>query len=900
MNRTSRIGLMGVLLAAVLLPAAGTQAAVRYVALDGSGVGGQTWATAYRTIQAALNDLAMTTGGEIRVKQGTYQVSTPIVVSKAVRILGGFSGTGETRAWSTYRTTVDGMQTAVHCFYVSANATIDGIGILYGQATSTGATDAVGGGMVLTDCAATISNCVFRYNYALDFGAALATHQANGSKITNCTFAQNTTDSLGGGIYNEDSTNLQILDCSFLGNASNDSAAAIYNLRSTPTISRCVFQENIASASGVEAGVAGAILNEESAAMITGCIFKGNSAPYGGAVVNYHSDAVLDNCWFSTCNPATINGGGVYNFGGKPTISNSLFEGNSVQDTGGAIMDRGSGGKIINCILAANSAAAGGGAIHVSATDETDAPQNPQFINCTIVANAAGGWMGGGGVYSDVTNSSFVNCIIWANTATSGKPGLGSVLGEASGKPLVRYSDVQGTAVYPGLGNKNANPMFTDFDSNDVTLSFDSPCLDAGSNAAVLGVLKDYDGGNRIVDGDGNGAAIVDMGALELQGVQDHLTHGQIIRSTAYDSPSDTSPTYTFLLRLETDNTLTSADFVTPGGRTCTIPTDSSTSSGIVETHHRTNGASHTWEYWAKTSTLSDLATYGDGTYRIITHYRNNTQGETRLGYVVPGTSFPVPQPTQKPQITTPAAGGSIASPVIFGWSACTDAAANSIYLTVTASGAGAAVVSDVLAKTATQSGEYRLTEGNYDAEIAFANLYEVAGTDGTKFQYGKTVLVGHNFRVPYSAVYRFWSPLSRQHFYTTSVQERDKLMKNYPLMAWTYEGIAFYACLSASDTRLRPVYRLWSGKLHFFTIDATEKSSLLASSSPSWISEGAAFYAYPEGAEPSNAKAVYRFKNEGNGAPFYTISEAEANRLIAEPNGVYTYKGVAFYAYPP
>ncbi len=896
MNRTSRIGLMGVLVAAVLLPAAGTQAAVRYVALEGSGAGGQTWATAYQTIQAALNDPA-TTGGEIWIRQGTYQVSQPIVVTKVVRILGGFSGTGDTRAWNTYRTTVDGMETAVHCFMVTANATIDGIGIMYGRAaTGMADTDTLGGGVVLMKCAATISNCVFRYNFAADFGGAVATYQANGAKIANCTFAQNTADGLGGAIYNEGGAGLQILDCSFLGNGASDSAGAIYNLRCNPTIAGCVFQENVASL--VDIGVAGAILNEDSPATIRNSIFKGNKAPYGGAVVNYYSAAVIDNCWFSSCNPATLNGGGVYNYAGTPTITNCLFEGNSVRDTGGAIMDRGSGGKTINCIMAQNSAANGGGAILISKSDETGAPNNPQFINCTIFANTSG-WVGGG-VYSQDTNSSFVNCIIWGNSASQGIPSIASEVAVSAGKPMVRYCDVQGTPVYPGTGNKNGNPMFTDVDSNDVSLSFDSPCLDSGSNAAVLGVLKDYDGGNRIVDGDGNGTAIVDMGALELQGAQDHLTHGQIIRSTAYDSPSDTSPTYTVLLRLETDNTLTSVDFVTPSGRTCTIPSDSSTSSANVETHHRVNGVSHVWEYWAKTSNLSDLAAYGDGTYRVIAHYRNNTQAETRIGYVVPGTSNPVPQPTQKPQITAPAAGATIASPVVLGWSACTDAAANSIYLTVTASGASAAAVSDVLARTATRSGEYRLAEGNYDAEIAFANLYEVASTDGTKFQYGKTVLVGHNFRVLYSAVYRFWSPLNRQHFYTTSVQERDKLIKNYPLIAWTYEGIAFYACLRASDSRLRPVYRLWSGKLHFFTIDETEKNSLLASSSPSWVSEGVAFYAYPEGSEPSNAKAVYRFKNEGNQAPFYTISEAEANKVIAEPNSVYTYKGVAFYAYPP
>ncbi len=897
MNRNSRISLMGVLAAAVLLPAVGAQAVVRYVALDGSGAGGQTWATAYKSIQAALNDGAMTTGGEIWVKQGTYELTQPIVVTKAVRILGGYSGTAETRSWNTYRTTVDGMEKVFHCFKVTANATIDGFGIVYGRAAELAGPDSLGGGVLVTQCTATITNCVFRYNSASESGAALATYRANGSKIANCTFAQNTAEVTGGAIYNEEGAGLQILDCSFLGNASNDSAGAIHNLRCNPLIARCVFQENAAAL--VEEGVAGAILNEEAPAGIANCIFKGNFAAYGGGVVNYDCSAVVDNCWFSRCSSSVISGGGVYNYGGTPTILNCLFEQNSVRNDGGAIMDRGSGGKTINCIMSQNSADGDGGAIYISKSGESNALNNPQFINCTIVANDAD-WMGGG-LYSEDTNSSFVNCIIWGNTANEGRPNIGTAAPESAGKPVVRYCDIEGTQVYTGTGNKKSNPMFVNADGNDLSLAFDSPCLDVGSNAAVLGVLKDYDGGNRIVDGDGNGSALVDMGAYERQGAQDHLLHGQIMRNAAYGDPSDTTATYTFLLRLETDDTLTSIDFQAPSGATLyTIPSDSHTSSGIVETYHRSSGVNHVWEYWAKTSNPSALSAYSDGVYRILAHYRNNTQSETRIGYVVPGTSNPVPQPTQKPQITTPAYGAAVASPAVLRWNACTDGGVNAIYVTVTDSTTSREAASEVLAKTAIASSEYRLTEGSYDAEVAFGNLYEVASTDGTPFQYGKTVLVGHSFTVPYTAVYRFWSPLQRHHFYTTSVKERDKLIKNYPLIAWTYEGIAFHACLTRSNSSLQPVYRLWSGKSHFYTMDEDERTRLLSQSPKVWTSEGIAFYAYPEGSEPFTSRAVYRFLNNVSKSPFFTISEAEANKIITQPDSPYTYQGVAFYAYPP
>ncbi len=45
-----------------------------------------------------------------------------------------------------------------------------------------------------------------------------------------------------------------------------------------------------------------------------------------------------------------------------------------------------------------------------------------------------------------------------------------------------------------------------------------SPCIDAGDNTATQ-ALVDLDGNPRIVDGDGDGTPVVDMGAYEFQGV---------------------------------------------------------------------------------------------------------------------------------------------------------------------------------------------------------------------------------------------------------------------------------------------------------------------------------------------------------------------------------------------
>jgi serralysin len=91
------------------------------------------------------------------------------------------------------------------------------------------------------------------------------------------------------------------------------------------------------------------------------------------------------------------------------------------------------------------------------------------------------------------------------------------------------------------------------------------------------------------------------------------------------------------------------------------------------------------------------------------------------------------------------------------------------------------------------------------------------------------------------------------------------------------------------------PVYHR-SGQAHFYTINAAEKDKLIVQYSNVWTPEGVAFYAFPEGAEPPECKAVYRFWNATNGTHFFTISDKEADKIIASiiaPTGVRS-------AYPP
>jgi predicted outer membrane repeat protein len=881
-NRLSRVS---VIVAAVLLHAVGANAVVRYVALDGSGADGKSWATAYKTIQAAIDDSLMVGGGEIHVKQGVYSVTSAIAVKKAVYIYGSYSGVDEVRNWAANPTWVDGDGTASSCFYVTANATIDNLGIRNGAMVGNG------GGMAVVSCTPRISNCQFEGNACRDFGGAIATLKASGTRIMSCTFTKNGASRSGGAIYNDSGTGIQISDCTFTQNGASDSGGAIHNFSSTVAITACVIQGNRA------AEVGGGILNDKSSATITNCTFAGNSASYGAGIFNYYCAPTIEDCLFTKCNTNTYSGGGVYTNGGSPTIKSCLFQLNNVTQRGGGMVTQGSTGKTINCVFLRNSAVNGGGAIYIAQSDDANTPGNPQFINCTIYGNSTE-WRGGA-VCSEATPGTFVNCIMWGNSAFDSNRGIYSYAGWSAGQPAAQYCDIDGESMYPGTGNLLADPGLIDPNNWDFGPAFDSPCIDAGSNAAISGIVEDYDEGTRVVDGDGNGTAIVDMGACELQGWPDHLTSGEIMQDAAYDNPSDSSPTYTFLLRLQTDDALTSVEFQAPGGSTVyKIPSDSHTSSGNVETDHIVQSKKvHLWEYWVKATTASGLAAYGDGTYRITAYYRDGTQAQIQVVYYVPGTSTAIPQPTQKPEISLPAYDASVGSPVTFKWGACTDATANFIYLTIFDVNEQD-VAGDVLAKTATQSSDYTLSEGSYDAELGFGNRYDVASSDGTPFKIGGAAIVGHRFTVPYMAVYHFLAPSIKAHFFTTSGEEKKRVTDNWPNY-WIYQGIVFNAWTTKSNSRLLPVYRFWSGRSHFYTISETEKSKILTMWPDFWKPEGIAFYAYPEGMEPEGGRAVYRFWNTKTATHYFTIDEAEATGIIAQGLDM-TYEGVAFYAYPP
>ncbi|MEW6251648.1 MAG: hypothetical protein AB1716_13465 [Planctomycetota bacterium] len=137
---------------------------------------------------------------------------------------------------------------------------------------------------------------------------------------------------------------------------------------------------------------------------------------------------------------------------------------------------------IVSCVIARN---VGGGSY------------SGELRNCTVVGNFDYG-PGSGACEAWVTNS-----ILWGNQP-------GQVYGGR-----VTYSDIEGG--WTGSGNINADPLFADPNAGDYHQRPGSPCVDRGDpNYQPLPGELDCDGQMRRWDGDGNGVAVVDMGADEF------------------------------------------------------------------------------------------------------------------------------------------------------------------------------------------------------------------------------------------------------------------------------------------------------------------------------------------------------------------------------------------------
>ena len=69
-------------------------------------------------------------------------------------------------------------------------------------------------------------------------------------------------------------------------------------------------------------------------------------------------------------------------------------------------------------------------------------------------------------------------------------------------------------------GNFYSFPGFADLNQKDFNIQKNSPCIDNGDSQTATLPDFDFEGDNRILDGDKDGFAAVDIGADEYAGVK--------------------------------------------------------------------------------------------------------------------------------------------------------------------------------------------------------------------------------------------------------------------------------------------------------------------------------------------------------------------------------------------
>ncbi len=289
----------------------------------------------------------------------------------------------------------------------------------------------------------------------------------------------------GSAIAIVDNENSNINGLTLHSSATGDRPATAYIENSTTGISRC----QISSSADY------CIFSQGNDSNIDSCLINGSSYTVG--IYSAYGNLTVRNCLIEDCSYG-IYGGSIKAY--NNIISGLLHDGicldspPSAQIYGNIIYDNNTGIRIYNWA---------GGYVNIR--------------NNTIANNS-------GGIYLQANNdrTTISNCILWDND-------YWQIYVNGSGTPTVSYSCVKNG--YGGTGNINppAGPGFVDSANRNYHLMFGSPCIDANNTVWTPPAGEtDIDGQDRVIDGDLNGTAKVDLGADEFWKKADFNYNGTI------------------------------------------------------------------------------------------------------------------------------------------------------------------------------------------------------------------------------------------------------------------------------------------------------------------------------------------------------------------------------------
>jgi hypothetical protein len=333
-----------------------------------------------------------------------------------------------------------------------------------------------GGGLLIDQSSATVTNCTFSGNYAggwvnldgVDGGGGLA---VTGSSLTmtGCTITDNHAVTSGGGmsISGVYGGSTMVEHCSFRGNTCD--GEAFYSAKggggvavsfATATLTDCTINDN--STTGPDGG--GGVASSAGDARLVRCTVTGNTATKGAGVSNapfsYYGyftpgTSSLTDCTVSG-NTASGNGGGVSNDAECTlTVSNCTVNNNTAARGGGINSAGGTAtitGSTINSNLASSSDVAQGGGI---ASENT----NLSLINSVFNANRANGATAqGGGIFAVTSTLTADGCTVNGNRANGAALGHGGGVYCLGGIMNLPNSSVKGNRATTAFDNIFSSP----------------------------------------------------------------------------------------------------------------------------------------------------------------------------------------------------------------------------------------------------------------------------------------------------------------------------------------------------------------------------------------------------------------------------------------------------------
>ncbi|MHC4742747.1 MAG: right-handed parallel beta-helix repeat-containing protein [Planctomycetota bacterium] len=360
----------------------------------------------------------------------------------------------------------------------------------------------------------------------------------------------------GGGILCDSGSSPTIRNCNIVGNTIERREEALYVMgggiycgdESSPLIENCTIANNSVAGNESWDGGGGGIGEEEGSPVIRKCTIAGNSATGLGGGISFggYEGAFIEDCVISN-NNSTDKGGGLacasLGWSNPAIVSRCIITGNAAANGGGIRCDD-DHTSFKDCLIAGNTATGDGGGIAMQKGWTS-------FTNCTIAGNSA---TSGGGVDHFWGVLHLYNCILWGNTAPEGPQlTLRACGAEIPTNLIAEYNNIQGGLEeahlvacgrlfdrYEDFGNIDVDPSFVDPGSMDFRLRADSWCIDEGSNDYANDT--DILGNLRIMDGDFDSNAIVDLGAYEVVPGEKPVTVFSVPELHLYADENDPEP----------------------------------------------------------------------------------------------------------------------------------------------------------------------------------------------------------------------------------------------------------------------------------------------------------------------------------------------------------------------